>query len=127
VSLHALKADRAGVLVHLGPIDLEPFAELDRGLGDQFFQVRFSLLERQLPQVVDLEQVEGDHHKAGSMKPGKGALTPIAGGFLRWNAITLLRHRTGIQAGQLRFVPKGDAEPSGHVLVLFACIGAAGQ
>jgi hypothetical protein len=54
-------------------------------------------------------------------------LTPIAGFFLRWNAITLLRHRTGIQAGQLRFVPKGDAEPSGHILVLFACMGAAGQ
>jgi hypothetical protein len=54
-------------------------------------------------------------------------LTPIAHSFLRWNAIIQLRQQTGIQAGQLRFVPKGDAEPSGHVLVLFACMGAAGQ
>jgi hypothetical protein len=32
--------------------------------------------------------------------------TPTAAGFFRWNAITHLRQRTGIQAGQLRFVPK---------------------
>ena len=27
-----------------------------------------------------------DIANSGSMKPGQGALTPIAGGFLRWNA-----------------------------------------
>jgi hypothetical protein len=31
------------------------------------------------------------------MKPGKGALTPIAAGFLRWNATTKLRCERGIK------------------------------
>src|SRR4051794_38912730 len=33
-----------------------------------------------------------DVASAGAMKPGKGALTPTASGFLRWNAMVRPRH-----------------------------------
>jgi hypothetical protein len=42
-------------------------------------------------------------------------------------ALKRLRHRTEIQAGRLRIVPNVVREPSGHVLVLLARMGAAGQ
>jgi hypothetical protein len=52
---HALQPDRAGLFVHRRSVDLEAFAELDCGLGDQLFQVKFTFLERQFPQVVAIE------------------------------------------------------------------------
>jgi hypothetical protein len=33
--------------------------------------------------------------KAGSMTPGKGFFSPIAAGFLRWNATKKLRYKKG--------------------------------
>jgi len=41
-----------------------------------------------------------DDASAGSMKPGKGALTPIAAGFFRWNAtIATPQKQTGFKPG----------------------------
>jgi hypothetical protein len=45
---HALQADRSGMLEHLAAVDLETLAELDGGLGDQFFQMRLALDQREL-------------------------------------------------------------------------------
>src|SRR5882724_5919523 len=60
----ALKASLAGVLVHLGTIDLKALAELDIGLGDDLVEQRLTLEQRHLPQVVAIEvkQIECDHH-----------------------------------------------------------------
>ena len=61
----ALKASFAGVLVHLGTIDLEALAELDIGLGDDFLEQGLTLKQRQLPQVlaVEIKQIECVQHE----------------------------------------------------------------
>src|SRR5438477_6394290 len=67
----AFKPELAGVREHLAPLDLEAFAELHVGPGDDLLQFGLALEELQLSQVsaVQVEQVEGDQYY-----PGRGAL-----------------------------------------------------
>jgi hypothetical protein len=46
-----------------------------------------------------------DVANSGSMKPGKGALTPIAAGFLRWNAIPNSLAERRFKRSSIEFVP----------------------
>jgi len=48
----AFETELAGVGEHLVPVDLEAFAELDVGTGDDLLQGSLPLDERQLPKVV---------------------------------------------------------------------------
>jgi hypothetical protein len=63
----AFEPDLAGMLEHLAAVDLKTFAELDRGLGDQPFQMCFALDQWQLSQIVyvEIEQIESDHCDLG--------------------------------------------------------------
>lgn len=57
------------MLVHLFAVDLEAVAELNTGIGDQLFELRLALDQRQPSQVlsVEIEQIERDQHDlAGS-------------------------------------------------------------
>jgi hypothetical protein len=49
--------------------------------------------------------------------------------FLRWNERHHFTFATdpGFKLRSFVSIPKGSAEPTGHVLVLFARMGAAGQ
>ena len=66
---HALEPDLAGVGEPLGAVDLEAFAELDVGTGDDLFQLRLALMQRQLPQIVavEIQEVESDQHDPGRL------------------------------------------------------------
>ena len=65
----ALETNLAGLLVHLAAVDLEAFAKLDRGLGDQLLQMRFAIDQRQFLKIVAIkvEQVESHHHDLGRL------------------------------------------------------------
>jgi hypothetical protein len=58
------RPNTAGVLEHRRAVDLETFAELDGGVGDQLFQMHLALDQRQFPEVVtvEIEQVECHQH-----------------------------------------------------------------
>jgi hypothetical protein len=55
-----------------------------------------------------------DVASAGSMNPGKSALTPIAAGFFRWNATINSPPLTGGFKRMVCFVPEAVREPA-HV------------
>jgi hypothetical protein len=48
---------------HLFAVDIKTFAELNRGLLDQLFQMRLALDQRQFSHIlaVEIEQIESDH------------------------------------------------------------------
>ena len=66
---HALETELAGVREHLAAVDLEAFAELDVGAGDDLLQFGLALEQRQLPDIpaVQIEQVEGDQDDLGRL------------------------------------------------------------
>ena len=67
---HAFQADLACVREHFLAIDLEAFAELDVGPGDDLLQFgRLPLEQRHLPEIapVQIEQIEGDQNDAGRL------------------------------------------------------------
>jgi len=77
---------------HLLAVDLEGFAELDVGAGDDLLEFGLTLVERQLPQVaaVQVQEVERDKDDTRRLafefvlqQPGSAALTPIGSDFLR--------------------------------------------
>ena len=55
---------------------------------------------------------------AGSMKPGRGALTPIAAGFLRWKAMVQTRRRLNCRAILSLVAIDEVLEMRGHVVQL---------
>ncbi len=63
----AFETELAGVREHLASLDLEAFAELHVGAGDDLLQFGLALKERQLSDVsaVQVEQVEGDQYDPG--------------------------------------------------------------
>jgi hypothetical protein len=67
---HALQADLAGVREQLSPVDLEAFAELDVGAGDDLLELGLALEERQLPEVAAVEIEEGRRRKFGPVPSG---------------------------------------------------------
>jgi hypothetical protein len=83
-------ADQVGVssdlLEPVGPVVAAPREDLNVLVGDMELDAAASNLiscsQRAPDGTFSMEDAS-----AGSMKPGKLALTPMAAGFLRWNAI----------------------------------------
>ena len=65
----AFQADLAGVREHLLAVDLEAFAELDVGAGDDLLQFGLAPEQRQLPEVaaVEVQQIERHQDDAGGL------------------------------------------------------------
>ena len=65
----AFEAELAGVLEHRLAVDLEGFAELDVGAGDDLLEFGLTLVQRQLPQIatVQIEEVERHQNDTGGL------------------------------------------------------------
>jgi hypothetical protein len=73
------------LLEAMGPIVSAPGVDLDLGIGEvdlDAVAVLISWIQRSPFGAFSIELAS-----AGAIKPGKGALAPIAAGFLRWKAM----------------------------------------